>query len=162
MEATGLPCPGRMSGTFEGSYPSHTSMDSLSPMALRERTASRCVAPRRLVPFTWRIDILSLQYDTGCVQIYIVVHFKGKQNPDRQSTESDTLSRTDKHICMSCNEESSEDETVMSADQVYCSISNWYSSNILFCWARFDLKMLILILLSFSTLLAGSNSRNSN
>lgn len=45
-------CPGRTSGTLVGSYPSHTRSVNLSPMDLSARTASRWVAPRRLVPLT--------------------------------------------------------------------------------------------------------------
>lgn len=52
--ATGLACQDACcpAGTSAGSNPSHTSNDKLSPIPLSERTASRCVAPRRLVPLT--------------------------------------------------------------------------------------------------------------
>ena len=52
IEATGLAIHDCPAGTWAGSNPSHTSNDKSSPIPLSDRTASRCVAPRRLVPLT--------------------------------------------------------------------------------------------------------------
>ena len=52
-DMTGI-LPGVISGTLDGSYPSHTSSVILSPMDLSARTASKCVAPSKLVPLTWK------------------------------------------------------------------------------------------------------------
>ena len=52
IEATGLAIHDCPAGTWAGSNPSHTSTDKSSPIPLSDRTASRCVAPRRLVPLT--------------------------------------------------------------------------------------------------------------
>lgn len=54
IDATGLACQAACcpAGTSAGSNPSQTSNVKSSPIPLSDRTASRCVAPKRLVPLT--------------------------------------------------------------------------------------------------------------